>query len=169
MSRKHKKRKSQPRRPAQSPMTPGQGRAVLEEMAAEVQRQGMWPDAEVRINAPGLDKMSEILGEFIAPFADAAKNLEQYEKLVALAAVAWDAALLDEDKRKDFLADIASTFPAGDRRFALSFINTLIRRKLKHFPHVKSYIVQARVADLGDHYHLAVLSHQVGQQGQADS
>lgn len=163
MPRKRSKRKRQAHRPAQSLITPRQNQALLEEMAADVQRQGLLPNAEIRINAPGLDKMSVVLGEFIAPFVDATENLEQYEKLVTVASTAWNAALLEEDKRKDFLADIASTFPARDRKFAVSFINTLIQRKLDYFPHVNSYIVETRVADLGDSYHLAVISYQFKQ------
>jgi hypothetical protein len=150
-------------------LTPRQGHALLQEMAADFRRQGMLSDAEIRINAPGLEKMSVILGEFIAPFADAAENLEQYEKLVTLASTAWNAALLEEDRRRSFLAEISAVFPASDRKYALSLLNTLIQRKLEYFPLINSYIVEVRVADLGDSYHLAVISYQLGQQSSTDS
>ena len=102
--------------------------------------------------------MSEVLGRFIEPYVDETENLGQYEKLVALAASAWNAALMPADQRAAFINDMLPIFPAEDQARARSFLNELIRRKQTYFADINRYIIDYRVTDLGDSYHLAVAS-----------
>jgi hypothetical protein len=49
------------------------------------------------------EKMSEVLEEFIEPYVESATTPEAYDKLIALAIIAWNAALLEETERQNLI------------------------------------------------------------------
>jgi len=54
--------------------------------------------------------MSEVLGAFVEPYWEMATTYEDYKKLISLAIIAWNTALLPKEKRKQVLED---TIKAG--------------------------------------------------------
>lgn len=73
--------------------------------------------------------MSEVLTEFIAPYAMAATTEERYRKLVLVAVVAWNAWLFPPRERRlilDSIIDEAMPYGAEDMKLV---IQELIQRK----------------------------------------
>ncbi len=58
------------------------------------------PGSRVVYEPTGREKMSEVLDDFIEPYQEVADNEDSYRKLLNLAVLAWNAALLPEDQRR---------------------------------------------------------------------
>lgn len=109
-------------------------------------------------NPPGEDKMSEILGKFIQPHTRFATDTPSYKRLVETAVVAWNTALLPQDKRADMLEKISRNFDDEMRQDFYAVVGELIERKDRHFAKYTRTIIDVQVTDLDDSYHLAVVS-----------
>jgi len=57
-------------------------------------------NVEVRYEPSGVAKMSQVVIDFIEPYAEYAETYEAYQKLVMVAIVAWNTTLLPEKKQK---------------------------------------------------------------------
>lgn len=152
---KRKAKRSAPPKPA-----PGQIVAESKGMARLTHRveRGM-PNAKVVQNAPGLEKMSDVLKRFIKPYA---KRLgatdDAYRRLVVVAVVAWNAAILGPDKEAEMLDDVEKTFPPDLREDFRQIVEEMVARKERHFANNRRLIIDCEVTDHGDEYHLAVIS-----------
>ncbi len=109
-------------------------------------------------NPPGEDKMSEILGKFIQSHTRFATDTPSYKRLVETAVVAWNAALLPQDERANMLTEISKNFDEETREDFYTVVGELIERKERHFAKYTRTIIDVQVTDLGDSYHLAVVS-----------
>jgi hypothetical protein len=111
---------------------------------------------------PGGDvKMSDVLFAFIEPYRPYADTDETFRKLIAVAVVAWNAALYPEDERQDRLEPILqATLPADEpaRQEFKAVVNELIARKQKHFSEYRRMILDYELTDTGSGYHLSVAS-----------
>lgn len=106
--------------------------------------------------------MSEVLADFIAPYAGTADTKDDHQKLLTLAATAWNAALFPVDKRGSMLDEVLTT-SFGDAPQSLkselrAFINELIARKEAHFADNHRAIVDFTLQETRDGYHLSVAS-----------
>lgn len=110
----------------------------------------------------GREKMSEVLEEFVHPYLDLTDNADDYRKLLLMAVLAWNAALMPEEKRRGMIDDTLSAgLPQAtdaDRAAARALIEEMVRRKQDHFPANRRNIISFQVTDTGDGYHLLVAS-----------
>jgi len=111
----------------------------------------------------GQAKMSEVLGEFIEPYAEFAPTTDAYRKLVAIAAVAWNAALFPEERRQAMIEDVLekglrSGGYQGDLAEMKAIVRQMIDRKERYFSECKRMIISFEVVDTGDKYRLMVAS-----------
>jgi hypothetical protein len=109
-------------------------------------------------NTPGQEKMSKVLGNFIAPYTDLAQDLAAYERLVALAVVAWNAAIREGSERAQLLQAVLKTIGAEDQEDFLTFIDELIQRKERHFAQNRRSIIDCEVTEAEHGYYIAVVS-----------
>ena len=76
--------------------------------------------------------------------------------------LAWNAALLPEDKRRAMVDEMLAAGFAGAsaavRPEARRIIEAMIRRKEEHFAANRRAIVSFQLTDRGDDFHLAVAS-----------
>jgi hypothetical protein len=118
------------------------------------------PGSRVVYEPEGREKMSAVLEDFVEPFRDMAESHEEFNKLLGLGMLAWNAALLPEDKRRAMVADMLaagfSRAPAADRAAARQLIDALIRRKEEHFATNRRAIISFQLVDRGDDFHLSV-------------
>jgi hypothetical protein len=91
--------------------------------------------------AAGQTKMSEVLWEFLEPYAEHWRTLEDLEKLVTIATVAWNAALLPSPQREEFLQDMARAVPAEAREAMRAIVLEMMRRKEHYFAGCKRAIL----------------------------
>jgi len=112
---------------------------------------------------PGLgEKMSEVLLAFIEPYRELATTREAYEKLITVAMVAWNAALLPKDKRDAFLDEginpvLSSLGNKAIQDFKV-IVNELIKRKERLFSNNRRFIVSYELSETKNNYHLSVAS-----------
>ncbi len=115
------------------------------------------------VSAPaGQEKMSEVLEAFVAPYREATDTEDAFRNLLNLGMLAWNAALLPEDKRRGMLDEVlAAGFPRAsgeDRARARELVEDLIRRKERHFADNRRAIVSFNLTNLGHEYRLFVAS-----------
>lgn len=101
-------------------------------------------------------KMSEVLVDFMSPYLDEIETLHQYESLVGIAAFAWNAALMPPELHAETLQRITQTVPKSVRAGIKTLFMELLERKQRHFAHIKRFIVNYQITDLGDDWHLSV-------------
>jgi hypothetical protein len=120
------------------------------------------PDAKIVYNPAGREKMSAVLEEFVEPYRDSASTYDEFRKLLMLGSLAWNAALLPEDKRRAMIEETLeagfSRAGAADRAAVREIVERLVRRKLEHFAANKRAIVSFELTDRGDDFHLSVAS-----------
>jgi hypothetical protein len=133
----------------------------LAKLADKVAR-GPLGGSQFVVNPPDAEKMSDVLDDFVAPYEPSAETKDDYEKLLTLAATAWNAALLPEAKRPQMLEEVLGKelpgVPKNLRKDLRAFINELIARKLTHFAANRRMIVDFTLQETHDGYHLSVAS-----------
>jgi hypothetical protein len=116
----------------------------------------------VMVNPAGRESMSDVLEAFVEPYRDMAETEDAFRKLLSLALVAWNAALLPEDRRQAMIEETLeagfSKASAADRALAIECVKTMVRRKEEHFPAKRRAIVSFKLTDTGDGWHLTVAS-----------
>ena len=104
----------------------------------------------------GLEKMSEVLREFVKPYNKYTDSLQSYQNLVGIATLGWNLALLPEDKRNDLMNLPNGEGPLLESREANSVMKFMLKqfitRKLTYFPEDKRQIADFQIKDLGDEY-----------------
>ena len=119
---------------------------------------GFSKNQKIVVNPVGEAKMSEVLTEFVKPYADHADTDEAYQKLLVIGILAWNAALLPTKKRQEMVNSLLGEMPTSMPKEFRSIVEMLIERKLKHFAENKRVNVNYELTDIGDGFHLSVAS-----------
>lgn len=111
------------------------------------------------VNSPDGIKMSEVLLDLVSPEWETCANEDAMQKLLTLGITAWNAALMEEPKRTEFLEDLAQTLPLDLRQDFIHIVEPFIRRKEELFPHIRRPILSFELTwqPSGDPY-LSVVS-----------
>jgi hypothetical protein len=108
------------------------------------------------------EKMSEVLEEFIEPYIESATTPEAYHKLITLAIIAWNAALLEETERQSLITQSTEAIlaTAGEewKKDLQNILAMLIERKQRYFANNRRYILDYHLSETKKGYHLAVIS-----------
>ena len=105
--------------------------------------------------------MSEVLMAFVEPYIESASTEEAHRKLLMLAIVAWNAALLPEEDQQDIVDKAVKAIPAASwamRAYMKSFMSELIERKKTYFSEYTRMIIDFELTEMGEGYHLSVAS-----------
>lgn len=158
--RRTPKAKTQRPRPAGSP---GQGSRLpaaqenaMRQMEEKVQ--GRLGDVKLLRNPAGMEKMSTVMERFIEPYMDETFDNEAMNKLLVVAVTAWNAALMEPKERTDFLKKMAKALPWSARRDFRKIVQEMVERKQQFFADNQRQIIDYQITDLGDQYHLSVIS-----------
>lgn len=162
--RSRKRKTSRPLHPKNTPQQSARLESLpdrsylLDRVRDRVTKMDTFSQMEFIKNPPGEEKMSDVLREFIEPHTPFARDMPSYERLVATAVVAWNAALMPLPDRARFLQKLGESFDPETREDFYTAVGELIKRKERHFAQYDRQIIDAQVTDLGDSYHLAVVS-----------
>ncbi|MBI3941715.1 MAG: hypothetical protein HY326_01775 [Chloroflexi bacterium] len=141
---------------------PQQKKSNLEILEQELRAKGMIQGDNFIVNPSGAEKMSEVIMEFIEPYMEFATSLTQYKKMVELAIIAWNAALLPQKEIEILLkGTLKNLMLPGDEDMEKEFrsvVEDLIRRKQQYFAGNKRLIVSYRATETKDNFHLAIVS-----------
>jgi hypothetical protein len=122
---------------------------------------GLHGSGDFHIGPPGVEKMSDVLDDFVGPFIPETGGIADIRGLYGLGVVAWNTALLPEEKQQAAL-DAAISRMGPDAEAVLhtyrEFLNQLIRRKQKYFASNRRAILRFEVYQTGEDYQLNVMS-----------
>jgi hypothetical protein len=114
---------------------------------------------EYQINPKGEISMSDAITQIIEPYSDDVPDFQSMQNLVTYACAAWNVSVSTDDEQ-DAVNALFAKLPIRkkDREETLFLLHTLIERKKKLFPDVTRKIVDFKVTDRGDDFHIAVAS-----------
>ena len=119
------------------------------------------PGAKLLLNPQGEISMSDAIWKLIEPYKHDAPTYGAFRTLVTFACTAWNASILPADKQSDLIDKIlsaTSTKTTEDRLDIFALITALMERKKRLFPDVSRMILEFKVTDIGDGFHIAVAS-----------
>jgi len=137
------------------------GQAPLAQLKRRLEADGLLAGREVVLEPAADEKMSAVLLAFIAPYKEVATSYEAYDRLIALAVLAWNAALLKAAQREDLLNQAMDNILASEpdtREDLKKLIGLLIERKEQSFSGNKRFIVAYELSEAKNDYHLSVAS-----------
>ena len=116
-------------------------------------------DAKYLVNPEGEISVSDAISEIIKPYRDAAQDYQSFHKLVTVACAAWNATILPAKKRESMLADMRKQMPdQQSREDFTAIIKELMKRKNRLYPKVNRIIVEFKVTNRKNDFHIAVAS-----------
>lgn len=117
-------------------------------------------NVEFQLNPKGEISMSDAVSKLIEPYKDDAPDYNSFRNLVSFACLSWNAANLPAKEQDDLINKMVglSHGSAGDRLELLGLTTELIERKKRLFPNVSRMIVDFKVTEQGDDFHIAIAS-----------
>ena len=139
----------------------------MEALRRKVRSSDILGDREVVFQTGLSEKMSEVLMAFVEPYQKYATTRDTFERLIAVAAVAWNVALASPEARRSLLDETSKSIEqsAGKEEAVVyrDLVNELIERKERYFANNKRLILGYEVTTEKGRFHLAVASS-VGEQ-----
>jgi len=160
MSKKKKQQQKEKRRHKEKKQDIA--RIGLEALGRKVRSEAVLGDREVVFQTGSSEKMSEVLLAFVEPYLEYATTRDAFERLIAIGAVAWNAALASPEGRHSLLDETSKSIQesAGEEGAEVykALVNDLIERKGRYFANNKRLIVTYQVTEWKGKFHLAVAS-----------
>jgi len=107
-------------------------------------------------------KMSEILLDFVEPFAEGISDNDAFCRLLTLGVLAWNAALKPEPQCQNIVDRVIARCMRGEstelQAAYKEIVRDLVLRKRSHFAQYRRPILQFHVEDTEDGFHLTVMS-----------
>src|SRR5262249_3192665 len=112
-------------------------------------------EVNVNTNKP---KLSEALMKFIAPYEDAAETNEEFERLLTIAVIGWNAAILEGDASKELIEETVKLYGGDPETRAI--IHTFMQQKLFFFADDNRIVADFKLTHFPDgRRHLAVATN----------
>ena len=133
------------------------GSSILKKLMRDVKAKTGF--TKTLVNPEGELSISDAISEIIAPYRDVAQNYESFHKLVMVACAAWNATILPAAEREKMLADMRKLMPDQESREDFTeIVKELMKRKKMLYPNVNRMIVQFKVTDRRNDFHIAIAS-----------
>ena len=131
---------------------------ILKDLANKVTAEGKIE--KFLFNPKGEISMSDAISQLIKPYRDDAPDYNSFNNLVTFACIAWNTSLLPEIQRTEALDKMLEVIPGTreDRLNAFALLTELMERKRKLFPNVSRMIMEHKVTDQGNNFHIAIAS-----------
>jgi len=133
-------------------------RNLYESLKTELTKDVPLDGCKIVVQPSGETKMSEVLLEFIEPYSPYWKTKEELNKLLGVAVIAWNGALLPGNERKEIIENAVKVAPPEIRQDMKAIIEEMIQRKETHFAHNKRMILNYQVTMTKEGPHVTVLS-----------
>jgi hypothetical protein len=104
--------------------------------------------------------MSDAISKIIEPYTNDAPDYNSFNNLVTFACLAWNTSILPEAQRNEALGKMVDVIPGKmeDRLDTLALLTELMERKRKLFPNITRMIMEYKVTDQGNDFHIAIAS-----------
>ncbi len=107
--------------------------------------------------------MSEVLVDFARPYIDAAKTKQEFERIIGIAALAWNVSFHTEETPEELASRLAADLNLPDNEGLKTALAEMIIRRRIWFAHHDRVIIKYQVTDTGRNYHVTVISTLPGQ------
>jgi hypothetical protein len=133
------------------------GSSILQNLMREVKSKTGF--TKTMVNPEGEISISDAISQIIAPYRDAAQDYQSFHKLVTVACAAWNASILPVAERDSMLTDMRQLMPdRQSREDFTAIVKELMKRKNRLYPKVNRMIIQFKVTDRGNDFHIAIAS-----------
>ncbi len=119
---------------------------------------GLPPGPTLLVEPPGAKKMSEVLLEFLEPYTEQWRTEEDLRRLLPVAIIVWNAALVSGREREELLQGALDALPPGARQDGRTLLEELIRRKEAHFADNHRLVLDYQLTMRPAGPHLSVIS-----------
>jgi hypothetical protein len=106
----------------------------------------------------GDKKMSQVLIEFIEPYAEHADTDESFNKLLTIGIVAWNASLLPGKDREDLIDKTITVLQPELRQDMKAILEGMMQRKVAQFGHIRRMIIDYEMEKSARGWHVVVAS-----------
>jgi hypothetical protein len=134
----------------------------IDGLVRQMRESGLFKEGEIDFQPGEGPKLSAVFLDFIEPFREYASTDEAYQKLIAIAVIAWNATLLSKPERKELIDatihSIVTTAGEEWRKDSETTLAMLIKHKERHFADDKRFIVDYRLTETENEYHLSMAS-----------
>lgn len=132
--------------------------AILKDFAQKVTAEN--EHVKFLLNPKGEVSMSDAVSQLIEPYKDDAPAYDAFLNLVTFGCLAWNASILPAKQQDEMINKMLVSVPGNvdDRLEMLGLVTELMDRKRKLFPKVSRMIVDFKVTDQGDGFHIVVAS-----------
>ena len=120
-------------------------RDLVESLKAELTKDVPLDGCKILVDPGGEKKMSEVLLEFIAPWSQYCKTNEDLTKVLAVAVIAWNAALVPRGERIEIIENAGKAVPPEIYEDTKAIVEEMIQRREIHFAHNKRMIINYKV------------------------
>ena len=115
-----------------------------------IRRERPWPsflppNSQIVRDPPGEAKMSEVLLDLVEPYLESAQTEDALRKLLTVATVAWNAALMGPEECEEVFQDTEKVLPPEAREAFRVILGALIQRKLELFPDITRMIINYKL------------------------
>jgi hypothetical protein len=114
--------------------------------------------ARIVVEPPGVKKLSQVLVEFIEPYADLCTDDNRFGRIISVAVVAWNAACYSGSKRTEFLQKMLQLVPPEGREGMASIVAEMIERKERYYADDRRFVVSYQVIPTPQGRQLGVMS-----------
>ena len=133
------------------------GSSILKNLMKEVKAKTGF--TKTLVNPEGEISISDAISKIIEPYRDAAQDYKSFHKLVTVACAAWNATILPVEKRESMLADMRKLMPDQQSREDFTeIVKELMKRKNKLYPKANRMIIQFKVTNRKNDFHIAIAS-----------
>lgn len=133
------------------------GSSILKNLMREVKAKTGFN--KTMVNPEGEISISDAISKIIAPYRDTARDYESFHKLVTVACAAWNATILPAAERESMLGDMRNLMPDQQSREDFTeIVEELMKRKNRLYPKVNRMIVQFKVTERRNDFHIAIAS-----------
>jgi hypothetical protein len=129
-------------------------------LVSKLKQRGLLEEKEILYQPSGEVKMSEVIMDFIEPYREYANTYEAHRKLITLALLAWNAALLPENEQKAMVEKVVGSLKLSksDTEGMMNIVEEMIERKNKYFVDYTRTILDYQLSYAEEGFHLSVAS-----------
>ena len=117
---------------------------------------------KVIVDPKGMEKMSEVIENFAESILVGCTNDKDIKNTIKFAILVWNLTILPEDEQKKIFQDLVETLSSPNNIDEINnskhYINSLINRKRKLFPHIKRAVIDYQFSGSGSNLRLDIAS-----------
>ena len=131
---------------------------ALEQHRSHFLKREGWSETDVRVNLDGEIKISKVLQEFADPYLGPDFDKDELYSVLMVSVIAWNLSMMSGDNAAELMDNAMAAAEPSSRKEVRRIIEEMVQRKKLFFSQYKTLILDFKLVDLGDDYHLSVMT-----------